>query len=60
MDIVLFNPLGVDVTLSNVTFEVESTSGTPEVEIQTIDEITLYAKDTRTVCSFRLGFTRYD
>ncbi|KLO17070.1 hypothetical protein SCHPADRAFT_959188 [Schizopora paradoxa] len=48
IDVVLSNPLAVDVTLTNVTFEVESAAGSPEVEIQAIDEITLFARDTRT------------
>ena len=45
----LSNPLAVDVALTNVTFEAESATGSPEVEIQAIDEITLFARDTRTV-----------
>ena len=54
LDLVLRNPLDVDVTLSGLTAVVEDAAGqagpSDLVEVEAIDDITLNAKETRTVC----------
>ena len=56
MDLVLKNPLDVEVTLSGLTVSVreksaEDATETPDfVEVEVVDDVVLGPRDTRTVC----------